>query len=257
MKPIQNYSQEAIERLKQWIAEMNNTGDAKYYEIFVDGMRIVHKTNDVEEFDRYKVWISPETQQIKVSVYNTIGSHRSKPFEFRTAKYPEEKNYKEIVDSLEKKNVELTRRLADAEVYIQKIEVGTQQPINGNFDLEAIISSFGKLTKQFPGLKDSLGSLGSMFNSVEPGQEKQSENCEASFKKKSSNEDLANQENPLNRNAAGANKKENERYTFTTEAKLDDKARKMSDLMQFFSDNPAYVDTVYNLITNEKEKNVI
>ena len=47
-------------------------------------MRIVHKTNDVEEFDQYKVWVNPETPQIKVSVYNTLGSHRSKPFEYRT-----------------------------------------------------------------------------------------------------------------------------------------------------------------------------
>ena len=256
MKPVQHYTSEAVERLKQWIAEMNNTGDTKYYEIFVDGMRIVHKTNDVDEFDRYKVWMGPETQQIKVLTYNTIGSHRSKPFEFRTEKYPEEKNYKEIAETLEKKNEELIRRLADAESYIQKIENGPTQPGNGgSFDLEAIISGFGMLTKQFPGLKDSLGGMGSMFSSANTEQEDKNENFEASFRKKSSSEDSEKKEDPLNSNPADTNKKENETYTFTTVAKLEEEqSRKMDELMQFFADNPAYIDVVYDLVIKESVK---
>ncbi len=254
MKPVQNYNPETVDRLKQWIAEMNNTGDTKYFEIFVDGMRIVHKTNDAEEFDRYKVWIGPETQQIKVLTYNTIGSHRSKPFEFRTEKYPEEVNYKEIIESLQKKNEELIKRLSDAEAYIIKLEEGTQ-PTSGNFDLEAIVSGFGKLTKQFPGLKDSLGGLGNIFNSAAPVQEEKNENFEASFRRKPTREDTANKEVPLSDNTDEANKKENECYTFTTEAELEEgRAKKMSEIMQFFSDNQAYFNVVYEIVINEKTK---
>jgi hypothetical protein len=255
MKPIQNYTPEAVERLKQWITEMNNTGYTKYYEIFVDGMRIVHKTNDVDEFDRYKIWVGPETQQIKVLIYNTIGSHRSKPFEFRTAKFPEEKNHKELVESLEKKNEELTRRLADAEAYIQKLENGQTQSSGGSFDLEGIISGLGKLTTQFPGLKDSLGGLGNMFNSAAPKQEERSEHFEASFRRKPSKEDSVENEDTLYSNPAEANKKDNETHTFTTEAKLqEEQARKMLELMQFFTDNSAYIDVVYDMVAEEKAK---
>jgi hypothetical protein len=255
MKPIQNYTPEAIERLKQWIAEMSSTGDAKYYEIFVDGMRIVHKTNDVEEFDRYKVWVSTETQQIKVLTYNTIGSHRSKPFEFRTEKYPEEINYKAIVESLEKKNEELTRRLADAEAYIQKLENEPTQPGNGSFDLEALISGFGKLTQQFPGLKDSLGGLGNMFNSKVPEQNEKSENFEASFRRKPSNEDPEKKEDPIKTNFSETDKREYESNTSKTEAKIQgEQTRKISELMQFFSDNPAYMGVVHDMVMTENGK---
>lgn len=256
MKPIQAYSPESIDRLRQWIKEMNDCGDTKYYEIFVDGMRIVQKTKDVEEFDRHKVWVGADTQQIKVLTYNTFGSHRSKVFEYRTAKYPDEINYQALAEELQKSNDSLTRRLSDAEAYIQKLEnIRAQTTNNENFDLEKILSLVGTISKQFPGLKSSLGGLGGIFEKVESPQEQEKENCEATFKRKSNeNTSVDESMNSTNGTIAMIGKEEYSVTLVPHKQPGTAHKEKMHELNQFFTDNPAYIDVVYDLVAKEKSK---
>jgi len=249
MKPVQAYKKEALEKLKQWICDMNLRNHEQYYEIFVDGIKVVHKTNDTEEFESYLTWIDSDTQQIRVLTYNTKASHRSKVFEFRTNKFEEEPSYKELYENEQKKNEVLIKRLEDAEEHICNLEQSENK--KQSFDLQGILTTLGSLSVQNPGLAENLGGLGGLLNNPSKPIENKEDNCEVSFKKKKT-DDAVKDEVISNSDLNKTNQSSN--YIFKTDAKLkEDQTTKMYALMQFFSDKPEYIDIVYDLL-NEKEQ---
>lgn len=243
MKPIQTYSTEAIDKLKEWICDMNLKGNVKYFEIYIDAIRVVNKTCDVDLFDSYENWVANDTQKIKVHTYNTAGSHRSTVFEFRTINYVPEVNYKEAAEVFQKKNEELTTRLSDAEAYIVKLE--TKSESSGKtegFDLQNLFSMFGSLAKMNPEMVNSFG-LGNLFGNQAEKPEKETEHyAEASFKRKES-ADAPKAQRQADANEQGAKLKPEE-------------LNKLSELNAFFIENPAYILVIHELIEVEKLKNV-
>jgi len=71
---IQTYSAERIGLLKQTLLNSAEAGKPQDYEIRVDDMRVVPRTNDVEQFDNYEDFVTEETKKIVVLVYD--GSSR-------------------------------------------------------------------------------------------------------------------------------------------------------------------------------------
>lgn len=258
MKPIQAYKKETLEKLKQWIADMNARGHEQYYEIFMDGVKVVHKTNDIAEFEAYRTWLDTETQLIKVLTYNTKNSHRSKSFEFRTNKFVEEVNYKEHTDELQKKNDELIKRLSDAESHILKLESELEKNENkkSGFNLQSILSGLGSMASQYPDLAGKLGGLGGAFNTPSKPPQKHEESCEATFKKKETTSDSVKTEASTHTDLMFSdNTDEKDIFVFKTDAKLaEDQAKKLYELMQFFSDKPEYIDIVHDMVVAEKLK---
>jgi hypothetical protein len=240
MKPVQSYSKEALSKLKQWIGAMNARGTEQYYEIFVDVTKVVHKTNDVVDFESYLTWVDKDTQLIRVLTYNTKGSHRAKVYEYRTEKFVEKINYKEQVEILQSTNEELLKRIADAEEHIGSLEVQLeQQSKKPGFDIESIISSFSAFAKQNPALLGRLGGLGEMLQ-TNPAN---NEDSLVSFKRKASN---------------GFVKTQNEGETvstFSTEGKLSaEQEERINDVIKFFVTNPDYIGLVHELVTKESQQ---
>ena len=55
---------------------------AQFYEIWVDEMKVVPRTNDPKEFDSFEEYVTEDTQKIKVQMYYTPNSPRNKTHVF-------------------------------------------------------------------------------------------------------------------------------------------------------------------------------
>lgn len=82
--PIQfdNFDQNKIDRLKNHLTAMAEKGKAKFYEIFVDTLKAVIKTDEVSDFDSYEDYMNADTEQIKIIIYNSAQSPRNDQFVF-------------------------------------------------------------------------------------------------------------------------------------------------------------------------------
>lgn len=82
--PIQfdNFDQQKVDRLKNHLTAMAEKGKAKHYEIFVDGLKAVTKTDEPSEFDGYEDYMTADTEQIKIIIYNSSSSPRNDQYVF-------------------------------------------------------------------------------------------------------------------------------------------------------------------------------
>lgn len=82
--PIQfdNFDQNKLERLKNHLSAMAEKGKAKFYEIYVDNLKAVPKTDEVSDFESYEDYINTDTEQIKLIIYNSSISPRNDQFVF-------------------------------------------------------------------------------------------------------------------------------------------------------------------------------
>ncbi len=82
--PIQfdNFDQNKIDRLKNHLLAMAEKGKAKFYEIFVDTLKAVPKTDEVSDFESYEDYMNADTEQIKLIIYNSAQSPRNDQFVF-------------------------------------------------------------------------------------------------------------------------------------------------------------------------------
>jgi len=82
--PIQfdKFDQSKIDRLKSHLESLAEKGAPKFYEIFVDGLKAVPKTDEPKEFDGYEDYMTPETNQIKVVIYCSGASPRNDQYVF-------------------------------------------------------------------------------------------------------------------------------------------------------------------------------
>lgn len=82
--PIQfdNFDQQKIDRLKNHLVAMAGKGQAKLYEIFVDTLKAVPKTDEPNDFDGYEDYMTPDTEQIKIIIYTSSLSPRNDQYVF-------------------------------------------------------------------------------------------------------------------------------------------------------------------------------
>jgi hypothetical protein len=82
--PIQfdNYTPNKIENLKNHLVAMAAKGNAKFYEIFVDALKAVPKTDEPNQFDSYEEYMTPDTEQLRILIYNSNLSPRNDQYVF-------------------------------------------------------------------------------------------------------------------------------------------------------------------------------
>lgn len=82
--PIQfdNFDQNKIDRLKSHLQTLAEKGKAKFYEIFVDSLKAVPKTDEISDFDAYEDYINVDTEQLKIIIYNSSLSPRNDQYVF-------------------------------------------------------------------------------------------------------------------------------------------------------------------------------
>jgi hypothetical protein len=91
--PIQfdKFDQQKVDRLKIHLEAQAQKGHPKFYEIFVDNLKAVQKTDDPSEFEGYEDYMTSGTGQIKILIYNSGISPRNEQYVFSMkAKNPQE-----------------------------------------------------------------------------------------------------------------------------------------------------------------------
>ena len=92
MQHTNPYNDVKLSQFKMWLHDMNDKGEGKYFEVYVDDVKVVPRTNRIESLDDHKVYLDDTTETVKVFTYNTENSNRYQQFTF----YMEKKKNSEL-----------------------------------------------------------------------------------------------------------------------------------------------------------------
>lgn len=82
MQHTNSYNDVKLSQFKMWLHDMSEKGESKYFEVYVDDVKVVPRTHRVEAIDDHKVYLDDNTGTVKVFVYNTENSNRYQQFTF-------------------------------------------------------------------------------------------------------------------------------------------------------------------------------
>ncbi len=145
------YSHEKIGLLKQMLVNSTEAGKPSDYEIRVDDMKVVPRTNDIDQFDNHEDFITEETRKVVVLVYDG-NSRRNVRYNYklkeekpsvpqqiglgelevekivseRLEQKLEQKEQKWKQEQIEKENKELKKKLSEADEHIDKLSAGIE-----------------------------------------------------------------------------------------------------------------------------------
>ena len=210
MKEInRRYDPVRLSSIKRMLLNENKEGNPRYYEIWVDDVKMVERTNDVKKFNSYEDNLFDETEKITINIYTssqtsphivtrynfTFGEEEPKiqsqplngfglgEIEARINEKVSQERERWDCDQVRKDLVSAKEKLKEAEDWNEKLEViiaETKKKLEeakGLSDLTSIVKdlALSKLLGKKPEEKQALS-----------GNEEQKE--EASFKMKSSEE---------------------------------------------------------------------
>jgi hypothetical protein len=214
-----NYDQLKIDKLKLYLQSQADKGQARYYEIFVDNLKAVTKTNEVADFDSYEDYLTDDTERVRILIYTTnANSPRNDQYSFRLKKQdkPAEStglNGVEIENRIEeklqthrerwehellKKELEQTKKqLEEAEEYAETLEEKLKAFEGkkfhmGNVNLgevasvvvEGFVRRNPQLLSKIPGGEGLAGIIEQDNLDKAKGFQHPAENAEVSFQKK-------------------------------------------------------------------------
>lgn len=67
----QTYTPSRIERIRLVLVSAQRNGSPTYYDVWVDGVKVVERTTDLEQFSRYEEFIYPDTQKITINLFTS------------------------------------------------------------------------------------------------------------------------------------------------------------------------------------------
>ena len=226
----ETYDQLKIDKLKLYLQTQADRNAARFYEIYVDNLKAVHKTNDIQEFDSYEDYMTEDTDRIRILVYSTNAqSPRNYQYVYRIKKQDEQKTVVqqhglsgiEIESRMEEKlqthrerwehealvkELEQTKQqLKEAEEYAEKLVAELQEYISkklhwGNVNLgelasvvvEGIVRRNPQMVAKLPGGEALAGIIEQ--DNKERGTTSPTQETEVSFKKKSDTPELSDEE---------------------------------------------------------------
>lgn len=292
MTGIQAYNDENLARLKLWLTNSSEQDNKKYFEVLVDGMKIIYKTDDLTKLEDLSMWVDTNAKVVKVLVYSSSGSHRYQVFEFRTNGYIQniesEKQKKEqhaqqslsgftievdqkiaqaiqnerkeqAFEGLKKENRSLKDQLGEANVYIGKLENKVQQHESKKLklDKETIITIgsgiLGHVVKTNPEILDKVSGLSGLASA---------------FASSSNNDSNASSEEKTEvsfRKIRTEGEEEENELDEETQEKLnlfdkaaenlnDEQYQQYFEIVQFLANHAKLVTTVYGLLKDENER---
>lgn len=82
----ENFDQLKVDKLKHFLEDMANKGQPRPFEIFVDSLKVIPKTDDPKDFDNYEYYMSEDTEKIRILIYNSNLSPRNDQYCFYVQK---------------------------------------------------------------------------------------------------------------------------------------------------------------------------
>ncbi|HEV8283820.1 MAG TPA: hypothetical protein VGQ09_05905 [Chitinophagaceae bacterium] len=203
-----NYDQLKIDKLKYFLEDMAAKGHARPYEVFVDNLKVVPKTDDPKNFDSYEYYMNEDTEKVRILIYNSNLSPRNDQYCFYVQKNLSEKPLnglgeietivqeklqardKEYELTQLKKELEVTKqKLEDADEYVEQLEQQLEESKSNKYKLGKIdlvdLGSLvlGKFAEKNAAVLSKVGleGLANGSTQIEAGK---AEETEASFQKK-------------------------------------------------------------------------
>jgi hypothetical protein len=210
-----NYDQLKIDKLKHFLEEMASRGHARPFEIFVDNLKVIPKTEDPKEFDNYEYYMNEDTEKVRILIYNSNLSPRNDQYCFYVQKNKGEKTLnglgeietivqekltardKEYELTHLKKELEETRQqLEESEEYADQLEQQLEEAKSNKYKLGKLdLVELGGVVLENLAVKNSPAlqkiGLGGLLGANKEVEESKAEETEASFQRKSdANEQL-------------------------------------------------------------------
>ncbi|MEK6614953.1 MAG: hypothetical protein AABZ32_02405 [Bacteroidota bacterium] len=220
------YSHEKIGLLKQMLVNSTEAGKPSDYEIRVDDMKVVPRTNDIDQFDNHEEFITDETRKVVVLVYDG-NSRRNVRYNYKLQeeKQPlpqqnglsgvevekiiseklqqEKKQWQQ--ELLEKENKELKKKLSEADEHIDKLSSGIENLKShrkaGDIQWAELIGAAGEsILRRNTHLIAKVPGMGALAGVIEQDNKNQQQvespkpQGEASFKMKKSEQDTEQEE---------------------------------------------------------------
>lgn len=197
------YSPFNLEQFKNWLKDMKEKGETKYFEVYVDDFKVVSKTDNPDHFDSHEQFVDDETEKIRVLVYNTEKSNRYKQHVFKLKDSSQQLNGVEVEKKIEEginrglKAMEEKLLCDQVKKELEATQFKLKESEEWNEKLEGIIDETKKKLEDAKGMSDFTGIIKDLAlphilgkkseeKSSLSGNEKPKE--EASFKMKSSEE---------------------------------------------------------------------
>ncbi len=93
----EKYDLVRMEKLKHFLESNQQNGRPKFYEVFVDNLKVVEKTSDPAVFGNYMVYMGDDTRMVKVLIYtSTENCPRNDKFIFTVSDPQQEKKQEEL-----------------------------------------------------------------------------------------------------------------------------------------------------------------
>lgn len=148
------YDQLKVDKLKHYLETQANKGQAVPFEIFVDNLKVVPRTDDPKEFENYDFYLNEDTEKVRILIYTYGQSPRNDQYCFMMQKNKMEKQLNglgEIDNIVQEKlaardrehemnklreELEATKlELEDSEEYVEKLEKELQYLKENKFKL--------------------------------------------------------------------------------------------------------------------------
>jgi hypothetical protein len=152
-----NFDQLKIDKLRHYLEDMAAKGHPKPYEIFVDALKVVPKTEDPKEFDGYEYYMNENTEKIRILIYNSQLTNRNDQYCFYVQKNAADKPLNGLgdldgiiqeklaarereyeVNKLKEELEETKKQLEEAEEYSEQLEQELEVVKSNKFKLGSI-----------------------------------------------------------------------------------------------------------------------
>jgi len=212
--PVTNdkYDQLKIDKLKHFLEEMAAKENARPFEIFVDNLKVVPKTEDPKDFDNYEFYMNEDTEKIRILIYNSRFTPRNDQYCFYVQQNKHEKPLNGLgdIDNLIQEKLsardrehemtqlkteleETKKQLEEAEEYADVLEKQLEESKANKYKLGKLdLVELGGVVLENLAVRNSPAlekiGLGGLFGAGNQQLEQpRIEETEASFQKKTSN----------------------------------------------------------------------
>ncbi len=213
--PVTNdkYDQLKIDKLKHFLIEMAAKGQPRPFEIFVDALKVVPKTEDPKEFDTYEYYMNEDTEKIRILIYNSAATPRNDQYCFYVQQNKPEKTLNGLGDLdgiiqeklsardrehearlIKEELEEIKKQLEEAEEYAEELERQLEESKNNKYKLGKLdLVELGgavleKLAVKNATALEKIGLAGLISPVATSEQVPQAEETNASFQKKAEGE---------------------------------------------------------------------
>ena len=266
----ENFDQLKIDKLKHFLEDMAGKGQARPYEIFVDALKVVPKTEDPKDFDSYEYYMNEDTEKIRILIYNSNLSPRNDQYSFFVQKNRQDKSMNGLgeidaiiqeklsardkeyeMNRLKEELEETKKQLEEAEEYSESLETQLQDAKTnkykfGNFNvaelagitIESIIRRNPQMLAKIPGGEAFAGIIEQDNLEVAKRQINPTTEGEVSFQKKEDAQD-------------GLTENQKRHISFFTMLEQQFNEAQLGDMMQIiykFAEEPAQMKTVKELL---------